>query len=303
MNKKFGKEIKIGISVLAAALVLIFGIEYLKGLNLFSSAHTYNVECENVQGLDMSAPVTINGYKVGQVRDIKYDFSKPGKVDVVLALDRKLAIPDNSYVVMASTLMSGNYIDLHLGDSKTILKNGADIPMRKNSDMMAQIQNEVLPAVSQIMPRIDSLLVNINKIVSDPALIAAVQRLDGITADVKGITGGLGNTVGTLNSNLPPIMRNANYLTNRLDSVSDNLFILSHTLNNIPLASTMDNVNKITDELQQFSIQLNNKNSTLGLLTSDPELYNRLNRVSADIDSLIIDIKKNPKRYISIKLF
>ena len=102
---------------------------------------------------------------------------------------------------------------------------------------------------------------------------------------------------------VPPLMHNARNLTHKLDSVSYNLMLLSHNLNQLPINSTMDNVYKITDELSRFSIQLNEENSTLGLLTKDPELYNRLNRVAADIDSLVLDVKKNPKRYISIKLF
>lgn len=300
MKKIFVKEFKIGLWVIVAAIVLIFGIEYLKGLNLFSSTHYYTVMCENVQGLDMSAPVTINGFKVGQVRDIKYNFENPGKVEVVLSVDKKLELPVGSYAMMCSTLMSGNYIELYFGKGSEKLSNGSELPMHQNKDMMSAIQDEVLPAVGKIMPRIDSLLVNLNNIVTDPALIASIQRLDGITTDVKNITGGLGNTV---NKDLPPVMRNARYLTARLDSVSDNLVTLSNTLNGLPLNSTMDNVNKITDDLARFSAKLNDKNSTLGLLTTDPELYNRLNRVSADIDSLIVDIKKNPKRYISIKLF
>ncbi|MDE7096781.1 MAG: MCE family protein, partial [Muribaculaceae bacterium] len=77
---------------------------------------------------------------------------------------------------------------------------------------------------------------------------------------------------------------------------------LSYQLKALPLESTVENVNQLTENLSRFSNQLNDKNSTLGLLTSDPELYNRLNQVSADIDSLLVDIKKNPKRYISIKL-
>ncbi len=98
------------------------------------------------------------------------------------------------------------------------------------------------------------------------------------------------------------IAGNAARATQGLDTIVGNLGQLSYQLKNLPLNATVDNVNQLTSNLSQFSTQLTDKNSTLGLLTSDPELYNRLNQVSADIDSLIVDIKKNPKRYISIKL-
>ena len=105
-----------------------------------------------------------------------------------------------------------------------------------------------------------------------------------------------------MNKQLPVIASNAAVASQGLDSIVGNLGLLSYQLKSLPLNTTVENVNDLTANLAQFSHQLSDKNSTLGLLTSDPELYNRLNQVSADIDSLIVDIKKNPKRYISIKL-
>ena len=87
-----------------------------------------------------------------------------------------------------------------------------------------------------------------------------------------------------------------------LDTITTNLGILSAQLKALPLDATVDNVNALTANLSQFSKQLNDPNSSLGMLMKDPELYNSLHRVAADVDSLIVDIKKNPKRYISIKL-
>ena len=97
-------------------------------------------------------------------------------------------------------------------------------------------------------------------------------------------------------------MDNAGKITTNLDVVVNDLAVLSAQLKALPLQSTMDNVNATTANLSTFSAQLNDKNSTLGMLMNDPQLYNQLNRVTADIDSLIVDIKRNPKRYISIKL-
>ncbi len=299
MKKIFTKEFLIGLSVIVACLILFFGIDYLKGINLFNPSNFYYVECDNVSGLDKSAPITINGYKVGQVRDIVYDYDNPGKVKVILAVNDKLHLPEGSYAEMASTLLSGAYIVLVPGTGEKYIPSGEEIPIRPAKGLMDAVSEDIMPAVNKILPRVDSLLYNLNLVVSDPALTASIRRLDGITDNVYGITRGLSATV---NKDVPLVMRNAKSVTMNLDSVSYNLIALSNTLKELPLASTMDNVNVITDNLSQFSKQLTNQNSTLGLLTKDPELYNRLNTVAADVDSLIVDIKKNPKRYISIKL-
>lgn len=299
MKKLFSKEFIIGICVIISVAILIFGIEYLKGINMLSPANFYYVSCDNVSGLTVSAPVQIDGFKVGQVREIEYDYDRPGKIKVLLAVNKKLRVPTDSYADMSSTLMGGAFINLHVGTSKDFLAVGSDIPVHPAKDLMSSISDDVMPAVNSILPKVDSLLYNLNLVVTDPALTASIHRLDAITANLESTARNLNAATG---KDVPAVLGNTRRLTWKLDSVSSNLMALSAELNRLPLAQTIDNVNDISGNLAVFSKQLNNPNSTLGLLTTDPELYNRLNRVSADIDSLIVDIKKNPKRYISIKL-
>lgn len=299
MKKLLTKEFIIGLSVIAAIAILIFGIEYLKGINMFSPANFYYVNYENVSGLEVAAPVSIDGFKVGQVREISYDYDNPGKIRVLLAVNKKLRVPEDSYAVLSSTLMGGGYVDIKMGESKKMLEVGSDIRTKEVPGLMDALAKDVMPAVSTILPRIDSLLYNLNSLAGDPALAQSVRRLDGITGNILTATQGLNSVMGR---DVPAVMYNARSITTKVDSVSANLIALSNQLKQLPIASTMDNVNAVTDNLVMFSNRLNSESSTLGKLTNDPELYDRLNRVSADIDSLILDIKKNPKRYISIKL-
>lgn len=299
MKKIFNKEFIIGICVIAAIVILIFGIDYLKGINLFSPANFYYVSYDNVAGLEISSPVTVDGYKVGQVREIQFDYENPGKIKVLLALNKKLRLPIDSKATMGSTLMSGNFIAIKLGKSSEKIPVGGDIESYATSDLMSSLSEDIMPAVNQILPRVDSLLYNLNKLAGDPALLSSIQRLDGITENVMTATDGLNSTI---NKDLPVVMRNVKSISHGLDTVTANLGILSAQLKSLPLNTTVDNVNALTDNLTKFSNQLNDPSSTLGMLMNDPELYNKLNRVAADVDSLIVDIKKNPKRYISIKL-
>lgn len=299
MKKIFNKEFIIGICVIAAIVILIFGIDYLKGINLFSPANFYYASYDNVAGLEISSPVTVDGYKVGQVREIQFDYENPGKIKVLLALNKNLRIPVDSKATMGSTLMSGNFIAIKLGKSSEKIPVGGDIESYATSDLMSSLSEDIMPAVNQILPRVDSLLYNLNKLAGDPALLSSIQRLDGITGNVMNATNGLNSTI---NKDLPVVMRNVKSISHGLDTVTANLGILSAQLKSLPLNTTVDNVNALTDNLTKFSNQLNDPTSTLGMLMNDPELYNKLNRVAADVDSLIVDIKKNPKRYISIKL-
>ena len=298
MKKIFNKEFAIGLSVIVAIVILIFGIDFLKGINLFRPAHYYLAYYDNVDELTVSSPVLINGFKVGQVREVNFNYAKPGKVEVVMALDKNLQLPEGSRADLGTTLLSGARIELTMGAGPGMIPSGGEVPTGVKAGLMSSVQ-DVLPAVTGILPKVDSLLYNINLLVADPALTASIQRLDGISANLLATSQGL-NT--TMNNQVPRLANNTVRLTQSLDTIVGNLGQLSYQLKALPIDATMDNVNQLTANLTQFSRQLNDKNSTLGLLTSDPELYNRITQVSADIDSLLVDIKKNPKRYISIKL-
>lgn len=293
------KEFIIGISVIFAIAILIIGIEYLKGVNLFKPSNFYYAMYSDVAGLETAAPVTLNGYKVGQVRDIQYDYENPGHIKVLLALNKSLHLPEDTEASIGSNFLSGAFIELTLGKSKKMLEVGSNVRTSLKPDAISAITDEVMPKVNTILPRIDSLLYNLNLLVADPALAASIGRFDGITNNLLATSAGLKTT---MNGQVPLLLRNANRITYHIDSLTSNLNYFSRQLNELPLQSTMSNIEQITQNLTQFSAQLNDAKSTLGKLTHDPELYNRLNQVAADVDSLIVDIKKNPKRYISIKL-
>lgn len=299
MKKIFTKEVIIGVSVVCAIAILIIGIDFLKGINIFKPANFYVAKYENVAGLEVAAPVTINGFKVGQVRSIEYDYEHPGLIEVHLALNKKLHIPVDSRAVIGSTLLSGSYVEIDMGTSSEMLPVGGDIQVGKAPDLMESLSNDLIPSVNSIMPKIDSLLLSINRLVSDPALTASIQNLETITKNVSMAAGSLNVLMG---KDIPGVVDGAGNLLANLDTISRNLNTLSAELANLPIPQTMDNVNMLSANLTKFSNQLNDPNSTLGLLTHDPALYDNLRRVTADVDSLILDIKKNPKRYISIKL-
>ncbi|MBO5445054.1 MAG: MCE family protein [Muribaculaceae bacterium] len=299
MKKLINKEFVIGISVIGAIVILIMGIEFLKGINLFRPANYYLAYYDNVDELTVSSPILIDGFKVGQVREVNFNYERPGKIEVVMALDKKLHLPEGTIAEIGTTMLSGARIELTLGKGPGMLPVGGEVAVGSKAGLMSSLQDGLMPAVTNVIPKVDSLLLNLNRLVANPALTASIDNLDDITLNLLATSKGLNST---MNRDVPRIASNAASLTVKLDTIVDNLGQLSYQLKSLPLDATMDNVNQLTANLSEFSRQLNNKNSTLGMLTNDPELYNRLNQVSADIDSLIVDIKKNPKRYISIKL-
>lgn len=298
MKKIFKKEIVIGISAIIALVILYSGIEFLKGINIFKPANHYYVSYTNVAGLGIASPVTVNGFKVGQVLNIEYEYDNPGHVLVEISLDKELKLPKGTKAVLASDLLGSASIMLNMGTDKSFYEIGERIEGEIPSGLMDNITNNIMPSLAEIMPKIDSILTSVNQIVGDPAIASSVKRFNDITANLSETTAKLNQFASKLN----PAMINITEFTTDLNEISSDLAIVSEELKSIPFDSTMRSINTTANNLQSITTSLNSPNSSLGLLLNDTKLYNNLNGAAGSLDSLLIDVKKNPKRYISIKL-
>ncbi len=307
MKSEYSKEIKIGAAVLVALAAIIFGINYLKGINLFKASNYYLVSYTNVTGLAQSAPVTLNGYKVGLVRSLEYEYDNPGHVLVELSLDRHLRIPRGSKAVIVSDMLGTATIELRMAPGKDFIEVGSRLEGEESAGLMDKVNSEILPTVMQIAPHLDSLIVSLTRVAGDPALLSSVQRLDHIMANLETSTTQLNRAlagVPALVGNANGTMVNVKTMSDDLTRVTKALAVISEDLKQMPLDSTMRNIQHITAHLDKATEQLNSTNSTLGLLLNDPSLYNNLNSSAAHVDSILIDLKRQPKRYIpSIKVF
>ncbi len=298
--KRYSKELIIGLSVLIAAMVLIFGIDYLKGINVFKAANYYYVSYENVNGLTVSSPVTINGYKVGQVRDITYEYDNPGHVLVEISLDKQLKVPNGSKAVIESDLLGTASIVLQFSSNSDTHNIGDKLIGESAPSMMDNVSQQLMPSVAAIFPKVDSLLTSVNRLVGDSAILTSIRRLDKITANLEATTASLNRTV----SALPATMSTVNGIALNLDTITSDLAALTADLKELPLQSTMNNVESITSNLNVATTQLTRTDNSLGLLLNDRGLYDHLNGSVQALDTILWDIKKNPRRYIpNIKIF
>lgn len=286
--------------MLVAAVVLFFGINYLKGINLFKAANYYYVSYTNVNGLTVSSPVTIDGYKVGQVREISYEYDNPGHVLVEIGLDKHLRIPSGSKAVIESSLLGTASVVLYFSDAADHHAVGDKLIGETAPSMLDGIGETLMPAVSSIIPKVDSLLTSVNAIVSDSALIVSVKRLDAITANLQATTLYLNRTLATM----PGTMRTVDGVASNLDSITADLAVVSEELKKLPIKETMDNVNSLTSNVDMITRKMTEPDNSIGLLLNDRQLYDRLNGAAGGLDSIMIDFKQNPKRYIPpIKVF
>jgi len=293
------KEFTIGVSAIVAVLILVFGINYLKGINMFQPSNHYDVVYTDVAGLAQSAPVSLNGYKVGIVRELRYEYNNPGHIRVSLDLDDELKLAAGTVAEIVTDMLGTTTINLHIPAGNKYLEPGAELTPAISQGLVQNLQSEMLPQVVNLLPKVDSIMISVNKVVSNPALIKTVESLDRIAANIESST----RNIKSFSSTLPYIANDARATMTNFNTISTDMKQITAELKDLPVDTTMQNVLRATEELKVLLAQLNNPNSTLGALTHDRSLYNNLNSSAASLDSLLRDIKKNPKRYVTIKIF
>lgn len=293
MKKFWTKEVKIGLSAIVCLILMYAGIQFLKGVNVMKPANHYIITFNNVSDLMVSSPVLVNGYKVGVVHEMQFDYETNNKVNVTINLDEELRIPVDSKISMVKSLM-GNaslVIDMNPYVSE-YYKSGDVIEGMEGNDLMGSLAG-MMPEVQSIVLKVDSILTGVNALFNDPALQATVKRLDCISANLATLTGDLNKVMG---NDVPVILDNVTSITAQVDT-------LTTTLNAIPLEATLAQVSTLLGNIETATAQLNKCDNTAGKLLNDEQLYEQLNNTVASLDSLLVDIRLNPKRYINIKVF
>lgn len=298
MKKLFTKEMMIGACVLIALAILFFGIEYLKGVSIFRPSNYYYAVYTDVKGLEVSAPVMVNGYKIGQVDNVELMYDRPGNVLVSMSLDKKFRIPVNSKALIESSLLGTASVKIEMARGSEFYTPGDTVPAGIASGMMDQVSEQLLPGVSGMMPKLDSIFTNINNLTGNEALLQSFKNIEELTATLNSTAKALNATVRTL----PSTVGSVNGVISSVDSLVADLNRVTSEIANAPIDSTLNNFNRISADLAAITGQLQDPNSTVGALLNDSGLYDNLTKASQSLDSLLVDIRKNPKRYISIKL-
>lgn len=290
------KEIQIALVAIVGLVVLYFGLQFLKGLTVFSSDRNYYVKFKDISGLSASSPIYANGYRVGVVEEIIYDYTNQDDIVAVVGLDNQMRLPKGSKAEIASDLLGNIKLELVLGPNPVdLLEPGDTIYGGPQKGALAMV-SDMVPQIQAMLPKLDSILMNVNMLLSDPALKNSLQNIDHITGNLTSTTNQLHAMASTLNQQLPGMVNNANGM---LANAND----LTRNLNDLDLAGTMAKVNNTLQNVEQMTAKLNSNEGTLGLLMRDPELYNNLNATMMHADSLMIDLKAHPKRYVHFSVF
>ena len=293
---KLTKEIKIALVAIVGILVMYFGINFLKGMNLFSTNNAYYMTFDDIQGLGASTPIYADGYKVGTVDGLEYDYEENGPIKVKVDINKDLRIPQGSKAEIVKDLMGNLQVNLLLANNpRERVEPGGIIPGAVNGGMMDKAAN-LIPVVEKMLPKLDSILTSVNALLADPALAASLHNVETITSNLTVSTRELNTLMAGLNKQVPGMVRKAN-------GVLDNTNRLTANLASLDVQGTLNKVNQTLESAHQFTEKLNSNQGSLGLLMNDTKLYDNLTSTMGHADSLVIDLKAHPKRYVHFSVF
>jgi phospholipid/cholesterol/gamma-HCH transport system substrate-binding protein len=303
---KLSREFKIGLVAVIAVALAIWGINYLKGISIFKSTDQYYVVYHNVKGLVENASVFLNGYKVGNVKRIEFDKENINSIVVEISMQEEMKLPHNTALLLRSgSLISGTKdIDIIPGTGEGFHESG--------DTLISSIQVELTDFIDPIRNKIESLVTAI-----DTVMISLSDLMDDNTRkNLQGTIANLNNATSSLKLSLQPTgslgrsMDNFSQITDNLKNSNDdistilkNFAAVSDTLKQAELKTLILNASETFARTSELFTAINNGEGTAGQLMMNDSVYNNLNNALASLDSLLIDLREHPKRYVHLSVF
>ena len=290
------QEIKIALVAVAGLVALFFGMKFLKGSNLLSSSDTYYFVFNDISGLTESSPIFAAGYQVGRIKKIYFDYSHAEEIKVLAEVDRKMKIPVGSTASISSDVLGNIKVTLNIAPHRgQYVQPGGVISGSIDTGTVGKM-TEMVPTIKQILPKLDSVMFHLNALLADPALAHSIHNIDEITNNLSTSSKQLHILLTNVNREVPGIVSKTNLVLANTEQFTDNL-------RKIDVALTMTKVDEAMADVQEFTSKINNNSGTFGLLIKDPTLYYNLNQTMKNIDSLAVNLRQQPKRYVHFSLF
>lgn len=292
------KEVKVGLLALVAGIILYVGFNYLKGIDFFSPTKKYYVVYDNVSGLTVSNPVTLNGMNVGRVDETRILINKNNRILVTLEVDDEIKVGDGTEAMLKnSSFLGGKEISLVMKPSSRVYKNGDTLVGTMEKNITDVIGEKAMPVIEQL----DSMAIKLNALF-DPGLQKSVHNT---MSNFEAASGELKETISRSKGNISNITSNLSDLTASLTEtekkfrpILTKMDKLADSLNDLQLKRVVNNANAAMKNLQDITAKINSNNGTVGLLLNDRSLYDNLNNTSHSLDTLIKYFQYNPRYFL-----
>tara|TARA_R110002153_G_scaffold14723_2_gene53165 strand:- start:2017 stop:2982 length:966 start_codon:yes stop_codon:yes gene_type:complete len=300
---KLSREVKTGIIVIGGILLFIMGFSYLKSTPIFDNSKTFYAVYPNVGGLQSGTSVSINGFSVGKVNDIKF-LDEKGNLLVTFTVGNDFKFSKTSLVELYDTgIIGGKGLQIRpVFDATGIAQSGDTLKTETRPGITDLAQQKLTPLVRKFESAIsgaDSVLVNVNSVLDSKTK----KELKAVIGGLNVLISSLNQSATSLNSVLEGNKEKLDNSFKNFDVLTSNFAKLSDSLNSAGLGRTLASLESTMASLDQITQKIENGDGTLGLLMNDKELYSNLNSTSRELDLLLQDFRLNPKRYVNVSVF
>jgi phospholipid/cholesterol/gamma-HCH transport system substrate-binding protein len=302
---KFNKEIKIGFLAIIGIMMSVFSYNYLKGINLFEKNRKFKVTYSKVDGLSMSNPVTLNGFKIGKVHKINFNRENTRELIVDIIIENDVIFPKTSTAELYETGLIGGKAIAIIPDYKndsTIALDG-DFLKGVLKPGLTELVNQILPQVQlqleSVMQSAEVVFENINKLFDEETK----TELKSSIKEFSLLTQNLSNTSRRVSDLIEKSAPGIELTINDLKDTSNNLKSITDSVSKKDISDLTNNLNKLVKNLNKVSKNLNNSNGTMGMLIQDKSIYENLEKATNELNILIEDVKLNPSRYVNFSVF
>jgi phospholipid/cholesterol/gamma-HCH transport system substrate-binding protein len=288
---------------------LYWGINFLKGRDLFTSSVHYYAVYDQVNGLQSSAAVLIKGYKVGSISDISFDPERSDKVVVEFSIKSKFKIPDDTKArIFSDGLMGGKAVELELGKSAKYLQQGDTLFSEINKDFLEVAGSEfefLKQRANDVINQLMITLGHINTLMADNKdnLNATFTNIASISGNLNEVIAGEKNNVREIVQNLNELSKTLNGKSGQIDRIVTNVENFSDSLSKSKIPTMIAQVTTTLESLNTTLEKVNHGDGTVGRFLNDQALYDELVDATANLSALLEDLKAHPSRYINVSVF
>lgn len=314
---KLSKEFKIGLVVTIAMALLYWGVNFLKGNDVFTNERVFIAVYDDVAGLSKANPVKINGLNVGQVRNMDFSTDGNARVIIELIIKNKIDIPSNSSAkIISSDLLGSKAVEIILGDGPELAQSGDTLISEVESSIKDEVNRQLQPLKAKaenLMSSVDTVLSMLQSIFSSDntqnfsksvqSIANSFENLESTTSTLDTLIVGQKNRMERILENIEEITLNLRNNEENLNNIIENFSSVSDTLAKVKFAQTMKQVDQTMENLAKVTGKINDGEGSLGMLVNNDTLYLELERTSRELNLLLEDIRLNPKKYVRFSVF
>ncbi len=314
---KISREIKTGLAFIGAIALFVWGFSFLKGRGLFQNQDYYYAIYNQVGGLVQSSPISINGVKVGLVSDVYFEEKMTGLVVVRMRITTKFPIPSNSIArIYSSDLMGSRAVEIIPGNSLVYAKPGDTLAGSVEASLKEEVNQQVAPLkrkAEDMISSFDSVLMALQAVFNEESranisgsfasIRVSLRNIEHTTSNIDTFVTAQKGRLGNILANVESVSNNLKANNQEISAVIRNIRVMTDTLSRLRVYHTMNNLDMSLAQVATILQKIEKGEGSAGKLLADDSLYNNLTKAGRELELLLEDIRRNPKRYVRVSVF